>query len=335
MTKEKGGCKVGKKEPKGGCKEGKKKVAPKKKQVVIGEIGSDKIYQDVSVKREKELMATIKKMKKEKKSKALIENATRQLKKVKAALAEKKAKPKAKPPPKKKMVELPELKAITGLTKAQANKLSAVELFGMLPKELAKDIVLNPKRTGVKVGKLSAKELFKRGFVRGKGFKNGTSTLRDIEKRKAWSELPKVLANLVYTNKPMLKKGSKVVLKRPPSAERNYLNSLGANTSGSQTATVMNIGKKKITVMFPARTYPPLRTAAALKINPKGVSVSLPELKVLFTYDEIVKQLTSRLKNGIDVEDRPFNDLTFAIFPVYRLNNPQNVIEMVEDAINR
>ena len=95
MTKEKGGCKVGKKEPKGGCKEGKTKV-------VIGKIGSDKIYQDVSVKREKELMATIKKMKKEKKSKALIENATRQLKKVKAALAEKKAKPKAKPPPKKK-----------------------------------------------------------------------------------------------------------------------------------------------------------------------------------------------------------------------------------------
>jgi len=68
---------------------------------------------------------------------------------------EPKAKPKApakpKTPPKKKMVELPELKAVTGLTKAEANKLSAVELFGMLPKELAKDIVLNPKATGVKV----------------------------------------------------------------------------------------------------------------------------------------------------------------------------------------
>lgn len=60
---------------------------------------------------------------------------------------------KPKAPAKKEMVELPELKAITGLTKAQANKLSAVELFGMLPKELAKDIVLRPKETGVKVGK--------------------------------------------------------------------------------------------------------------------------------------------------------------------------------------
>lgn len=32
MTKEKGGCKVGKKEPKGGCKEGKKKVQKHKKK---------------------------------------------------------------------------------------------------------------------------------------------------------------------------------------------------------------------------------------------------------------------------------------------------------------
>ena len=33
--KDKGGCKVGKKESKGGCKEGKKKVAPKRKKMKV------------------------------------------------------------------------------------------------------------------------------------------------------------------------------------------------------------------------------------------------------------------------------------------------------------
>ena len=41
--------------------------------------------------------------------------------------------------------------AMTGLTKAEMNKMSPLELFGMLP-SLAKKVVLDPKTTGVKVG---------------------------------------------------------------------------------------------------------------------------------------------------------------------------------------
>ena len=41
--------------------------------------------------------------------------------------------------------------AKTGLTRAEANKLSPTELFGMLPVELRR-IILDPKQTGVKVG---------------------------------------------------------------------------------------------------------------------------------------------------------------------------------------
>ena len=41
--------------------------------------------------------------------------------------------------------------AMTGLTKAEMNKMSPLELFGMLP-SLAKKVVLDPKATGVKVG---------------------------------------------------------------------------------------------------------------------------------------------------------------------------------------
>jgi len=46
----------------------------------------------------------------------------------------------------------PELKKFTGLSKADANKLEPAKLFGMLPPELRKNI-LNPKNTGVVVGK--------------------------------------------------------------------------------------------------------------------------------------------------------------------------------------
>ena len=42
-------------------------------------------------------------------------------------------------------------KSLTGLSKAEMNKLSVLELFGKLPTELRKKIV-NPKETGVKVG---------------------------------------------------------------------------------------------------------------------------------------------------------------------------------------
>ena len=42
-------------------------------------------------------------------------------------------------------------KSLTGLSKAEMNKLSPLELFGKLPTELRKKVV-NPKETGVKVG---------------------------------------------------------------------------------------------------------------------------------------------------------------------------------------
>ena len=49
-----------------------------------------------------------------------------------------------------KKQELPQLMAIAGLTKKQANKLDPAALFGLLPSELSKKI-LNPKETGIKV----------------------------------------------------------------------------------------------------------------------------------------------------------------------------------------
>jgi len=68
-----------------------------------------------------------------------------------------KFKVKAKPAPKKKPIKFnvkpkAEPKNEYGLTKAQANKLNPLELFGMLPQELRKKI-LTPKTTGVKVAK--------------------------------------------------------------------------------------------------------------------------------------------------------------------------------------
>jgi len=76
-----------------------------------------------------------------------------------------KFKVKAKPAPKKKPIKFnvkpkAEPKNEYGLTKAQANKLNPLELFGMLPQELRKKI-LTPKTTGVKVAKdtIDAKDL--------------------------------------------------------------------------------------------------------------------------------------------------------------------------------
>jgi len=51
-----------------------------------------------------------------------------------------------------KEIKAPELKKFTGLTKAEANKLDPLALFGKLPPELRKTI-LQPKTTGVVVGK--------------------------------------------------------------------------------------------------------------------------------------------------------------------------------------
>lgn len=65
--------------------------------------------------------------------------------KVKAKPAPAPAKPKAKPAPPA------ERKNEYGLTKKEANKMDSAELFGKLPKELRQKI-LDPKKTGVKVG---------------------------------------------------------------------------------------------------------------------------------------------------------------------------------------
>ena len=79
-------------------------------------------------------------------------------------------KPKPKMPEKKKKIKFivkpkkeaskpkpNELKRIAGITKAQANKMDVAKLFGKLPVELRKK-VLNPKETGVKVGKKDVDE---------------------------------------------------------------------------------------------------------------------------------------------------------------------------------
>jgi len=62
---------------------------------------------------------------------------------------------KAKP----KKITLPELKAITGLSKAEANKLKPEELFGLLPKELSQMVLQPSKRGGgVKLGHINIKD---------------------------------------------------------------------------------------------------------------------------------------------------------------------------------
>jgi len=170
--KEKGGCAVGKKTEKGGCKVGKKKVKAKPK--VAAAIRKNKIEKakggcavgkktgkggcKIGNKTTKTAAPAAKK--KKMKFKVI---ASLKPKKVKSTAPDNMLKPRPKPkkapaPPKRKInfnknpIELPELKAITGLTKKQANAMSPLELFGMLPKELATNIVLNPKATGVKVG---------------------------------------------------------------------------------------------------------------------------------------------------------------------------------------
>jgi len=66
-----------------------------------------------------------------------------------------KSKLKAKP----KKITLPELKAITGLSKAEANKLKPEELFGLLPKELSQMVLQPSKRGGgVKLGHINIKD---------------------------------------------------------------------------------------------------------------------------------------------------------------------------------
>lgn len=92
---------------------------------------------------------------KKKKIKVVKKPMTEKQKKVSKAIKEKKVKVKTKP----KKITLPELKAITGLSKAEANKLNPEELFGLLPKELSQMVLQPSKRGGgVKVGQMNIKD---------------------------------------------------------------------------------------------------------------------------------------------------------------------------------
>lgn len=133
----KGGCEIGKKSGQGGCKTGKKKKVKAPPKIAA------------AIKARKLKAAEPKKAEKKPKPKIKFKVVKKEVKKP----MKKKIKFKIKP------AELPELKAITGLTKAQANKLDPAVLFGMLPKELAKDIVLKPSVTGVKVGTQSLEDV--------------------------------------------------------------------------------------------------------------------------------------------------------------------------------
>ena len=127
----KGGCKVGKKSELGGCKVGKKNPPAKKKP-------------------------------KFKVKPAVAEPVKKKPKfKVKAP-APKKPTPKevseAKLPKIKKGEIQTELMGQFGLTNKQANSMSALKLFGLLSPEVKK-IILDPKTTGTKVGRISASKL--------------------------------------------------------------------------------------------------------------------------------------------------------------------------------
>ena len=75
--------------------------------------------------------------------------------------AKKAAKAAAAPKPKVKQTAGGKL---TGLTAAQMNAMSPEKLFGMLPVRVASGVVLNPKRTGVKVAQTSMGEFLGRQF---------------------------------------------------------------------------------------------------------------------------------------------------------------------------
>ncbi len=158
---DKGGCSVGrKKEPKGGCKVGKKKKfnvvkkeEPKQKKIKFNVIkklfveAKDNVdgKNKIDLQKRKRIVDKILKMgraqilKKQEKGKA-IRAATK--KKIKFNVIK-------KTPPKKVIVS--EIQKYTDLTKTEANQLSAVELFGMLPVALRKTI-LTPDITGQLVG---------------------------------------------------------------------------------------------------------------------------------------------------------------------------------------
>ncbi len=143
----------------------------------------------------REAPAVPKKPKKAKEAKGVIkskaEKKARIIKKVrelgKAQIAKKKEKKKdftAKPKPKKTAGE-----SLTGLTAAQMNAMTPLELFGKLPVRVASGVVLNPKRTGVKVAQESVgKHISQSAGRHSRVYYKGTDTdpsLQDFEIREA------------------------------------------------------------------------------------------------------------------------------------------------------
>ena len=233
----KGGCAVGKKSGKGGCKVGnKKKVkAPPK---IAAAIKARKLKAAEPKKEEKKPM-----VKKTKPKFKVVKTLKKPVGTVKAIPSVQK--PKRKIKFKINPAALPELKAITGLTKEQANNMSALELFGKLPKELATNIVLNPKATGVKVGKdsskkemyeksIKAKELssppdgavFKKELEKlptGDGYSGGKQYF--VSKIKNWEEMTELNYGLKYRYK--VPRGASIIGPRKKLAYYNALESSG------------------------------------------------------------------------------------------------------------
>lgn len=149
---DKGGCKIGKKSDLGGCKIGKKKENPKPKKFKVKNPGKPIIVQleEEAKKNEKDGGSKID----SKKRKFIVRKNMAEVAKKRKFIVKPKKKVKKlvvrnKLPPKKEIVS--ELQKHTDLTKTEANKLPALELFGMLPVELRKSI-LTPSDTGTQVG---------------------------------------------------------------------------------------------------------------------------------------------------------------------------------------
>ena len=233
----KGGCEIGKKSGQGGCKTGKKK---KKGPATKPKTEATKLKGlKVKLEGKKKELVKLQEMKR-----------SRDEAKPKPKIKFKVVKKEVKKPVKKKIkfkikpAELPELKAITGLTKAQANKLEPAVLFGMLPKELAKDIVLNPKATGVKVGKDSSKKEMSEKSIKakklsmpggaiyekeleklpsGEGYSGGKKYF--VDKIKDWEKKTEIKYGMKYRYK--VPRGASIIGPRKKLAHYNALESSG------------------------------------------------------------------------------------------------------------
>jgi len=189
--KDKGGCLVGKKVKAtgGGCKVGRKgvnfKEKPKAKAPAPAPApAAPKKKKKKLILRPKEAKGV---MKSKAEKKARIQQKVRDL--GKEMVAKKKEKKKdftAKPKPKKTAGE-----KLTGLSAAQMNAMSPAELFGKLPVRVASGVVLNPKRTGVKVGKKTTAELVEKYRT--------YRTPPTMVVRKEWSDAPQGANEEIYT----------------------------------------------------------------------------------------------------------------------------------------